>query len=266
MIGQEALLAKLRLYNINTFPRSVMLIGEKGCGKHMLTDIIKSEILTPLPLVDITTLISDEYLDEIYRNPNPSIYLIDLSVITEKSQNTILKFVEEPSNNAFIILLAEHRNLVLNTVLNRCIIFEFEQYTKEQLMQFTENHPNSDIITDILRTPGKLLYTNFDSFNEALELADKIIKKIHIASYPNTLSIAGKVNYKDEYDKINVEIMFDLLCFTMLSEYKRTHDINILKMYQLTAEHRKSLLDKRLNKQLHFENYLSKLWQLSRGI
>ena len=110
------------------------------------------------------------------------------------------------------------------------------------------------------------MYTNFDSFAEALELADKVIKKINIASYPNTLSIASKVNYKDEYDKINVETMFDLLCFTMLSEYKHTHDINILKMYQLTAEHRKSLLDKRLNKQLHFENYLSKLWQLSRGI
>lgn len=264
LIGQERLKARLASYTIDTFPRSVMLVGEKGSGKHLLVNMIKDTIIN-LPLVDITTTISDEYLDQIYRNPNPSIYLIDISEITEKAQNTLLKFVEEPSNNAFIIIIAEHRGLVLNTVLNRCIVFDMDKYSKDELKAFVPEGANADVITEILRTPGKLLATNLKTFSEAQELCDKIINKMSVASYPNALSIASKVNYKDEYDKIDVESLLDLLCFSLLSAYKDRNDINILNMYYLTRDHRKSLLDKRVNKQLLFENYLSKLWLMSRG-
>lgn len=264
MIGQKRLISKLNSYSIDTFPRSVMLVGEKGSGKHLLAGYIKDNIIQ-LPLLDVTENISDEYLDQIYRNPNPFIYMIDISEITEKAQNTILKFVEEPPNNAFILILAEHKNLVLNTVLNRCIIFELEQYSAEELKQFVDDEENADIIIQVLRTPGKLINTNLKVFKDALDLCNKIIDKINIASYPNTLSIASKVNYKDEYDKIDVDLMLDLLCFSMLSRYRETNNKTILTMYEVTREHRKSLLDKRVNKQLLFENYLSILWQISRG-
>lgn len=263
MVGQKKLLSKLNTYTIDTFPRSVMLVGEKGSGKHLLTNYIKDNIIK-LPLIDITETISDEYLDQIYRNPNPSIYIIDISEITEKAQNTILKFVEEPTNNVFILILAEHKNLVLNTILNRCIIFELDSYARDELLEFIDD-PNADTIIQILRTPGKLINTNFKVFSEAIELCNKIIDKISIASYANTLSIASKVNYKDEYDKIDVDVMFDLLCFSLFSHYKETSNRKTLDMYQLTREHRRALLDKRVNKQLLFENYLSNLWQLSRG-
>ena len=264
MVGQVKLLEKLNSYNIDTFPRSVMLVGEKGSGKHLIVKHIKDNIVK-LPIIDITASISDEYLDQIYRNPNPSIYMIDVSEITEKAQNTILKFIEEPTNNAFIVILAEHKNLVLNTVLNRCIVFELEKYSREQLLTFVADVEDAETIIQILRTPGKLLSTNLKTFKEAQELCDKIIDKMEIASYPNALSIAGKVNYKDEYDKIDVELLLDLLCFSLLSHYKETSNTKLLDMYSITREHRKSLLDKRVNKQLLFENYLSRLWKISRG-
>lgn len=267
MIGQSKLLARLNEYNINNFPRSTIFLGSKGSGKHMLVNYIKDNIVK-LPLIDITANISNEYLDEIYRNPNPSIYLIDLSEITEKAQNTILKFVEEPSNNAFIILLAEHKNLVLNTVLNRCMAFELDLYSRDELMSFVEDIDDSkicDIILEVLKTPGRIKSTNLKTFSEAQDLCNKIIDKIEIASYANTLSIAGKVNYKDEYDKIDVDLLLDLLCFSLISRYKEINNVKLLRMYSIVREHRKSLVDKRVNKQLLFEHCLSELWKASRG-
>ena len=264
MIGQKNLLSKLDAYSIDSFPRTVLIVGEAGSGKHLVVDYIKNNIIK-LPLIDMTGTISDEYLDNVYRNPNPSIYLIDFSSITEKAQNTILKFTEEPPNNAFIILICEHRSLVLNTILNRCIVFDMDKYTDSELQQFVADGIDSEVILKVIRTPGKLIHTNLKVFEEAVLLCDKIINKISIASYPNTLSIAGKVNYKDEYDKIDVEMLLDLLCFSMVEAYKHSNDIKILKMYEITRDHRKSLLDKRVNKQLLFENYLSQLWLTSRG-
>lgn len=264
MVGQKKLLEQLDKYTIDSFPRSTLIIGEKGCGKHMITKYI-SDVIINLPLIDITELLSDEYIDQIHRNPNPSIYLIDLTIITEKAQNTILKFVEEPPANAFIIILAEYRNLVLNTVLNRCIIFEFERYSSEELKTFMDSDTHADIIISILRTPGKIKTTNLKVFDEAKELALKMIHKVDQASYANTLSISNKINYKDEYDKVDIDTFFDLLCFLMLDEYKKSNNKKILSMYKLTGEHRKSLLDKRINKKLLFENYLSDLWMLARS-
>lgn len=264
MIGQKNLLNKIRSYNIDTFPRTVILVGEKGIGKHTLAALVKDEILN-LPLLDITSNLNAEYIDEIYRNPNPFIYLIDLSEMTEKNQNVLLKFAEEPLNNAFIILLAENKNLVLNTIINRAVVFEFEPYSKQELSSFITNEIDTDLILSVLRTPGKILNTNINNIREMFEVAEKIVNKIGAANYPNTLTIASKVNFKDDYSKFDLEIFFDVTCFSLFSHYLNAGDITTLKMYYLLRDQRKKLIDKRLNKELLFENLLTKLWKLARG-
>ena len=165
MVGQENLINKLKSYTIDTFPRTIMLAGEKGIGKHTLAMLIRNEIIK-LPLIDITNTLESEYIDEIYRNPNPCIYMIDMSEMTEKSQNLLLKFAEEPLNNAFVILLVENKNLILNTILNRAVIFEFEPYSREELSSFITTEMDSDLILKILRTPGKILNTNINNIRE----------------------------------------------------------------------------------------------------
>ena len=264
MIGQVNLLNKLRSYNIDTFPRTIILAGEKGIGKHTIAAVIRDEIIK-LPLLDITSNLSAEYIDEIYRNPNPFIYMIDMSEMTEKSQNVLLKFAEEPLNNAFIILLVENKNLILNTILNRAVTFEFEPYSKEELASFITTEADKELILEILRTPGKILNTNINNIREMFDVCEKIVSKIDVASFPNTLTIASKINFKDDYNKFDLDIFFDILCFSLFSHYLESNNTNILKMYYLTRDQRKKLVDKRLNKELLFENLLTKLWKLSRG-
>lgn len=265
MIGQEKLLEKINLYNVDTFPRSCLIVGEKGSGKHTLVSYINENIVK-FPLYDITATVSAEYIDEIYRNPNPGIYLINLSEMTEKQQNVLLKFVEEPLNNSFIILLSESKNLVLNTIINRCICFEMEAYSKAELGTFLTVEEDKDLILNILRTPGKILSTNINNMKALYELCDKMITKTKYANYANTLTIADKINFKDDYDKFDLDIFFDCLCFTMFNNYLNTGDINTLKLYELTRDQRKILIDKRVNKELFFENFLTKFWKLAKEL
>lgn len=263
MVGQKKLLERINSYNIDTFPRSIIIVGERGSGKHTLVNYIH-ENLVKFTLYDITENVSNKYIDEIYRNPNPGLYLIDLSKMTEKQQNVLLKFVEEPLNNSFIILLAESKNLVLNTIINRCITFEMEAYSREELSQFLTTEEDKDLILNVLRTPGKILTTNIVNMKELFKLCDTIITKIHLASYQNVLTIANKVNFKDDYDKYDIDIFFDTLLYSMFKLYLDTGDIITYKMYKLTGEQRKTMLDKRINKEQFFENYLTKIWKFAR--
>ena len=263
IIGQKKLLNKLDSFNLDTFPHSTLFIGEKGSGKHTIVNYI-SENIIKLPIIDISETISYDYIDLIYRNPNPFIYLIDINKMTEKEQNILLKFVEEPLKNAYIMLLCDNANLVLNTLYTRCRIFELDSYSKEELEQFISEKENKDLITSILRTPGKILNTNLSNISEIYNLCNTIVDKINIANFSNTLSIVDKLNYKDEYNKFDLDIFFDTLVYTLYNKYLIENNKRIFNMYLLTIDERKKLVDKRLNKEVFVQNFLTKLWKESR--
>ena len=266
MIGQNKFKENVSKYNIDNFPRSTLLVGEKGMGKHTAVDYISANILH-LNIIDISENIDDEYIDNIYSNPNPFIYIIDLSKITEKEQNTCLKLIEEPLKNSYIFILCENINLVLNTVVNRCYRIDLEPYSKDELNNFISNdEEHRDEILELIKSPGKLLTTSFKNILDMKNVCEKICTKLNVANYSNTLSIANKINFKDEYDKFDLEIFMDCLCKSLFSNYLLTNNINLYKMYELTRDQRKLLVDKRLNKELFFESFLSMMWKISRGV
>ena len=73
MIGQINLINKLNKYSIDTFPRTTLLIGDKGSGKHLICDYISKNILK-LPLYELKDL-SNELITEINLSSNPYIYI-----------------------------------------------------------------------------------------------------------------------------------------------------------------------------------------------
>lgn len=265
MVGQKALLEKINSYNLDTFPHSVLLVGDRGCGKHLLCSEISK--LLNLDIVDITENISSEYIDNIYRSAIPNIYLIDLSkFLFDKEQNVLLKFVEEPLTNAFIILLAESKKNVLDTIYNRCRVFEFAPYSKEELSQFITDNPDKDLILNVVRTPGQLIDSNISNITEIYQVCDKLATKLSAACLGNTLTIASKINYDDEYDKFDLNIFLDTLIFTLFAKYLELNNKTIYDLYLLTVEQRKRLYDKRVNKSIFMQNYLTKAWKLVRGM
>lgn len=265
MIGQKKLIEKLKSYTIDSFPRSVILLGEEGMGKHTLLNYIKNDILK-LPVRDITDNLDKEFIDKIYLNPTPFIYVIDFSKITEKESNAMLKLIEEPSDTSFLILLVENKNSVLNTILNRCIIFELEHYSREELSEFAKNCKNKDLILNVIHSPGKIINSNVDSYIEDLQnLCSVIVTKLNKANYLNTLTIVDKINYKDEYNKFDMFIFMDCLIYNLFSDFVYNKNKASYNMYLYLNDMRKKLLDKRLNKELFMTNVLTNLWRLARA-
>lgn len=263
MVGQKKLISKLSKYTIDTYPHSSIFLGEKGSGKHLIVNYLKDSVLK-LPLLDITENISYEYITRIYMNPNPSIYLIDTSHMMEKEQNIILKFLEEPLKTAFVILLCENKNNLLSTIQNRAVIFEMDLYTKDELATFVTSKENIDIITSVVRTPGKIINTNDSNIKDMYDVCTRIVDKLDKAGFSNTLTIANKINYKDEFNKFDIFIFLDMLSYLLFKNYLETNNKVKYNMYKLTSDFKKCLIDDRINKEIFMYNFLTKLWKESR--
>lgn len=62
-----------------------------------------------------------------------SIVIMDhADTMTVPAQNKLLKTLEDPAGNAIIILLAERRNALTDTVISRCISFSLQEGNKAQ--------------------------------------------------------------------------------------------------------------------------------------
>ena len=114
---------------------------------------------------------------------------------------------------------------------------------------------------NIVETPGdvKKLYSSNISMNAITDLVDKIINKINIASYANTLTIVNKLNFKDEYDKIDVDFFLKTLYYNSAEECIKGND-KAYTIYSNVGETLRKLTDTRLNKRILVTHMLSEIW------
>jgi len=260
MIGQDRLVNKLKSYSIATLPHSILLLGEIGCGKHTLVNELGKYF--DVDVIDISESITLETLDDISNRPFPTFYIVDNSLITERHQNIILKSLEEPSSTVYIFVLSTTKNTLLDTIINRCVSYEFDAYTRDELMRFLKD--SSDCVLDVCTTPGQVLSMQVGDFESLKNLCNTIVTKIDKANYANTLTIANKINFKDEYDKYDINIFFNVLLLTIRDILSKSFDTQYVSMYNYVMSFKKRLKDSRLNKELFMENFLTELWEFVR--
>lgn len=88
---------------------------------------------------DIRTIQKKLYLKPI-KGKSKTIIIDAPSGITTEAQNSLLKILEEPPANTFIILIVENKNLLLPTVISRCKMIEIknENFQNQDLGNFQQ--------------------------------------------------------------------------------------------------------------------------------
>ena len=243
--------------------RSLMLVGLKGAGKHLVCDYIANHL--HLPMSDITDTLDLETLDTIYQKVEPSIYTIRINEISVQKENLILKFLEEPLKNTYIILIAETEIGVLQTVLNRCQIWHLQHYSKEVLQTFITN--GNERVLEVGQTPGQVKALCEQPFDEMVAYADKIIAHIGGAAIHNTMKLSSQMAHKDEKDKYNLHIFVDILLNRFSHRWKTSHDgtDKIVQAYLLTSELKRNLSIKSIDTKAVFEKYLLDVRAVMKG-
>lgn len=264
IIGQEKLLEKLNSYTLSSIPKTLLFIGECGCGKHLFVNNLATRL--DLDTVNIDSNISESDLVEYNLSNIPKLYVINLDNFDLKKQNQFLKFIEEPAQNVFVALLAESEIGVLPTILNRCIKLYFEPYTVEQLKCFDwMSSILDDRVFEVCKTPGQLINLDTEMFSKLYDLCDVIVHKVQFASYANTLSLSLKINYKEDYDKLDFKLFFKTLEYIAYKDFKETGAKRSYTIYMETNKAQKNMIGKPINKENFMTSFLTTIWEVTRA-
>ncbi len=111
------------------------------------------------------------YLQQEYAKTNleegPKIYIIDeIDKMSINASNSILKFIEEPLENTYTILITENIHRILPTIISRSQVLNFQPIPKKEIVEHLKKNEIDPYIASICAH-----LTN--DLNEALEIANE---------------------------------------------------------------------------------------------
>lgn len=139
---------------------------------------------------------------------NKRFYIIEYAEnLNSSSANTILKFLEEPENDIVAILVTKNVYSVLNTIISRCQILNFNKYIKKK---YNEDLVNTSInYIDILhsKTDRAIAYLSDLYLLKNSELED--IFNIWVLFYEDVISYAtlGTINNFDSNNNSIIDLI-----------------------------------------------------------
>ena len=265
--GQNRLNMWFDNLTIKNLPKTFLFCGDLGCGKHTLAKAVADKL--NLKLQDITENFSKDLIIDLSYTNIPTLYLVDLSVLKKDDQNILLKWTEEPNDATFICLLSDSYHRVLPTILNRCIKYEFEQYSQDILKRYIDSEispENSFLALKVFSTIGQIKMFRSQNLVGLKKLCDGLITLMEKANLQNALSVSNRFNYSDEYDKYDVELFFRMLAQSGVELSIQDTD-KYLKYYKIINKYWSQLSNNpKLNKQYIIDGLLVSLWKESRGL
>ena len=174
-----------------------LISGEDGIGKSILAEILGKLILNGdlnREYVDIINYkpiktsfgVDDvrDIIDEVNKKPfegdKKVIIIHQGNKLTIQAQNALLKTIEEPPTEVYIIILCESLELILDTIKSRCEIYKLTPLTKDELYKYIaikgydySEEEKSSAIAFSEGIPGRI--DRYFSDTELQELRDKIV-------------------------------------------------------------------------------------------
>ena len=191
VIGHEDVIAELEaIMKQGRMPHAVLFIGPEGIGKQLVARIMAASLFcekqngTPCgECFPCRQFFSNQHPDFFFLSPEGNsikieqirqlqgdkrIVIIDKAeLMTVQSANSLLKTLEEPQGDVIFILLAHSRQSLLDTILSRCQVFNFQPLKVSALAQALLSHGIDKDKVEILARLSD------GSMGKALELWEK---------------------------------------------------------------------------------------------
>lgn len=126
--------------------------------------------------------------------------------------NRLLKLIEEPTDNTFIILVAENQDLILQTILSRCQLVKIPPYENSELAQFLVKEYN--LVYEKALQFANLADGNINAAiniakNEATDYSEMLISWLRIAYKADPVIINEWIKGVAEMDKDEQKNFFE---------------------------------------------------------
>jgi len=201
MIGQENILDSLQ----KKLNRSLLLVGEPGSGKTTLANHLAHK--NNLQFVNVEDLSVDSIkgiIEDSVFNTYPSLFCFEnVESMSEVSQNTLLKTLEDGSNDDIFVFCVNDKTQAIDTIQSRSVTYTMEKYSKEELIKYSETRCDG-IDISYCKTPGDIEYKKYlidaGVYDSVMGLVKNIYTKIDKANVGNIFNINHRLEVYD-FDK-----------------------------------------------------------------
>lgn len=114
----------------------------------------------------------------------PRIYIInEAETMSVSAANSLLKFIEEPNGETYGILITEHKDNILSTIISRSMVVSFPEIDKSLLQEQLQSLEVSELARNVLNyltsnlIDAKELLES-DMFNKTLEVFNKFVNDL----------------------------------------------------------------------------------------
>lgn len=214
---------------------SVLIEGPVGCGKSYLAKYYG----TLLGVVDFASVPATvqgirDALDASYNLTSPIVFCIEnLDTGVPSASYTLLKFLEEPSQNVYIVVTCRNRFNVPDTIISRstCVTVAYPtdadvvEFAKEtDIAKYTQlsNHvvwsgvkALNDVDTVYRMTPTQLSY--FQNLPTILQFKDTVA------------SIVWQLGHFEDNSETNLQFIFNFIVATSQSDRVKHHAIECVR-------------------------------------
>ena len=264
LVGLDSYIDEMiNLYEVNRFPKVLLLNGKKGTGKftltmHLINYIFSKNEPTKYNVKDKSINVESVFYNQLLSKTTPDIIFIQaeenknikiedirslkstlantslsnnprFTIIDEveflniNSVNALLKILEEPTNNNFFILINNHQADLIETISSRCL--KYNIFLNSIQKKEVINYLIKDReIKNLIDLNYNLSPGQFIKFNE-IYLKYKIDKNNNIFTKLNIL-ING---YKKEKDKSLISLAYFIIDYSFFNKIKKNeNDIHFL--------------------------------------
>ncbi len=175
----------------------------------------------------------------------------DADRLTISAQNALLKTLEEPQKNRFIVLVAHRSDQLLDTIISRCFTITFSLVDDRDLTAQTQDLQHID---DAQGRPGyfhRLVHD--EEFRETVVYAREKLRSLSRMTMGERMQLATELSKRDE------KYLQDFFCvwiYRIRMAAIDTHKFHLLKVADRTESLLFSLQDTNVNKQLIIEDFL----------
>lgn len=208
-IGQQPILEIFDLWKIrNAYPHFILIAGDEGSGRRSLAFKLAEIMDARITLVEDLSAGSVRNVIETSASIDiPMVYVfVNADGMSLASKNSLLKFTEEPPENAYIVMTLTKIENTLPTLQSRSQHLIVAPYTYDELMQICNNSKLCRIAT----TPGMLKRLQDMpevDVDKMIETASKLVNYIHRVSLANAFKSASSIKFKESDRGFDFDIM-----------------------------------------------------------
>lgn len=229
MIGQKKLLQKIDNLIQHNFPRFLLLVGTKGCGKHLMAKEIAERL--SVTLVPIGNGVEEvrQTIKNAYTNTEPIMYLFaDTENMSVAAKNALLKVTEEPPQQAYFVMTVSSTQDTLSTITSRACVLNMDSYSLEELREYTLSKSDKlsedeiMFVTTVALTPSDVSTILSYDIKEYKNFVQSVCDNLHVVNSANSLKIGNKLALKKDEDKWDVILTLNALKWQYYNKYMAT--------------------------------------------